>query len=586
MTLLPEGNCMSTRIQRYLSDSDWKLKENANTNISFSNMQNYISTSEFDSDFLEFIGPKLKDAHDRGIIHIHNLETGGYIPYCSGHNLKGLLSNGMETQTVSSGPPKRFDSAVDQVMNWLYLSQMEFAGAQAFSDFDTLLAPFIKYKKLDYDSVQQAIQKLVFNLNYTMRAASQTPFTNLTLNYGVPKHLENIDAIVGGKPMDFSYGECLDEIEMIDRAFNEIMSKGDSKGKPFTFPILTINLTKRIKWDTDIAYQMAKVAGEWGSYYWYNYIGSGFNEDMIRAMCCRFNVDLSQINGPGGLWNTGEGTGSLGVCTINMSRLGFDSRHMDEFGFFRLLDERLQMSLDIVLMRKQRILANISKMMPFNNMNGTTLKNYFITIGVIGLNEMCMNYLGTDLIANQSFAKKVLQYIREWTRQKQIETGNLINFEMIPGEGSSYSLALKDKKQYPEIYTQGTDVAPYYTSLLIPSSYDIDLFSKLKVEEQLLPDFSGGTIFRPFLDDKQPEPESVIALIKSISKTKVPYFDITVTFSDCLKEHKRLRGAKAVCPNCGSPTEQYTRIVGYYRPVSRWNTGKVQEFKERQYITI
>jgi ribonucleoside-triphosphate reductase len=573
-------------IQKYLSNSSWRKRENANTNESFSNMQNFISSNILANDFLSSLPFKHRKAHQEALIHIHNLESGGYVPYCCGHNLKTLIMAGMKTMTINSRPAKHLDSLTDQIMNWLFCSQQEFAGAQSFSDFDTLVAPFVRKEKLSFSRVKQQMQKLVYNLNMTMRSASQTPFTNLSLNYGTPRFLKDEDAIVGGESSGFKYSDCLDEIYMVDRALNEVMLEKDPNGVPFTFPILTINLSKRFDWKSEEARLMAVNASDVGSYYWMNYIGSGISEDTIRSMCCRLNIDMSQLSGPSGLWNTGEGTGSLGVVTINFPRLGFDSKGKDEKVLFEKLEDRLEMALYILNIRKERIKKYFKMMMPFNMLNGWSMRTYYITIGVIGLNEMCLNYLGTDITKNIDFVVKVLEFLREWSKKKQEETKQLINVEMIPGEGASYRLAYVDRKLHQDIVTLGTNRAPYYSALLIPPSLGLDILDRLPMEEKVLPLFTGGTIFRVFLGEKRPEPEVVLDLLKKISNSRIPYFDLTSTYSVCKKEGKTFRGVKEVCPECKSPTEIFSRVVGYYRPVSKFNIGKVEEFKDRKYSNL
>jgi ribonucleoside-triphosphate reductase len=331
---------------------------------------------------------------------------------------------------------------------------------------------------------------------------------------------------------------------------------------------------------------MAENSGDVGSYYWMNYLGSGINEDTIRSMCCRLNIDMSQLSGPSGLWNTGEGTGSLGVITINFPRLGFDCKGKDEKVFFEKLEERLETALYILNFRKNRISKYLDRMMPFNILNGWSMRTYYLTIGVIGLNELCENYLGSDITKNIDFVVRVLEYLRDWSKKKQLETKQFINIEMIPGEGSSYRLAYVDRKLHPDIFTLGTKRAPYYSALLIPPYFGLDIFERLELEEKVLPLFTGGTIFRVFLGEKKPEPDTVLDLIKKISSSKIPYFDLTSTYSICKKESKTFRGIKYNCPDCNFPTEVFSRVVGYYRPLSKFNIGKVQEFKDRKYVSI
>ena len=574
-------------IRRYLSDKDWRKKENANVNESFSNLQSFIASKILANDFLRAVGRKARYAHAHARIHIHNLESGGYIAYCSGHNLRVLLLNGMKTPTVYSAPAKHLSSAVDQMMNWIYMSQLEFAGAQAFNDVDTLLAPYIRHDRLSYREVKQIMQKLVYNLNYTMRSSGQSPFSNFSLNFGVPKYLENEPVVIGGRVVDNgTYGDYVDEALMIDRAITEIMTEGDPNSKPFTFPILTVNLTKRFPWESEEAVLMARNAAIRGSFYWMNYIGSGIDEDTVRAMCCRLNLNLKELSGPRGLWNTGEGTGSLGVVTINFPRLAYETRGKDESVFFERLEELMDLALYILNFRKQRIRKYMKRLMPFNMMNGWTMRTYFLTIGVIGLNEMCLNMFDGPIMEHLDFVVKVLEHMRQYAVRKQREMKQLINIEMVPGEGSSYRLALIDRKECPGIQTMGTRKAPYYSTLLIPPAYNVPLYERVEMEEKVLPLFTGGTIFRVFLGEQEPEATSLLRFIERMAQTKIPYFDVTCTYSVCLSEGTIYRGVHYKCPVCNGETEVYSRIVGYYRPVKKWNVGKKQEFRDRKYYKL
>jgi len=317
-----------------------------------------------------------------------------------------------------------------------------------------------------------------------------------------------------------------------------------------------------------------------------NYIGTGIPEDTIRAMCCRLTLDLSELSGPRGLWNTADGTGSLGVVTINFPRLAYQSRHRDESYFFEQLTDRMDLALDILLIRKKRIQKYMKRLMPFNTMNGWTMRTYYLTIGVIGLNEMCLNMFGTPIMNNVDFVVKVLNYMRKYVVEKQKELNQLINIEMIPGEGSSYRLAYIDRKECKDIVTLGTKNAPYYTALLIPPKYQVPLPEKVEIGEKILPLFTGGTIFRVFLGEQTPEPMSLLNFIKKLSNTKIPYYDITTTYSVCTKEGIVLNGVYYKCPYCNAETEIYSRVVGYYRPVKHWNVGKRQEFKDRKYYSL
>jgi len=477
---------------------------------------------------------------------------------------------------------------MDHIMNWLYCSQMEFAGAQSFSDFDTLIAPFIKVEKLDYNEVKQQLQKLIFNLNFTMRSSSQTPFTNLTLNIGTPKFLKDEYAIIGGEESSLTYGDCLDEIEMVDKALVEIMNERDIEGRPFSFPVLTINLNGRFQWDSELAQIIADNCKTLGSFYFMNYAGSGISEDTLRSMCCRLNLRIDQLAGPKGMWNMGDGTGSMAVVTINLPRLARDMKGKDEARLFEELNRRMELALSIVKFRKDRILKYMKLMMPFNMANGWSMKNYFMTIGLLGFNEFTMNYLGKDILETDSvmFMEKTLNHIKDWSINRQHEMKELINIEMVPGEGSCYRLAKKDKQVYDDIYTLGTKDAPYYSTLMVPPKFNTDLMDRLMLEEKLLPLFSGGTIFRTLLGEKEPSNNAILDYIRMIGSSKIPYFDITTTYSICKNDGSYFRGTVKSCPTCNSKLSTYSRVVGYYRETRKWNVGKKEEFRDRKYINI
>jgi len=573
-------------IRTYLSNKDWRLSENANWNDSFSKMQYYIASKVLANDFLKAIGRKARYAHNHAFIHIHNLESGGYIPYCSGHNLRKLLLDGMKTPTVISLPPKHLSSAVDLMANWILMSQLEFAGAQAFNDVDTLLAPYVRYDRLSYKEVKQCIQKFIYNVNFTSRQSGQSPFSNVSLNCGIPSYLENEPVVIGKEDTGTVYADYIEEIEMIDRAFIELMTEGDPLNRPFTFPLLTVNLTDKFDWDSEIAKGIAHNCSTRGSFYFMNYIGTGIPVDSIRAMCCRLTLDLSQLSGPRGLWNTGDGTGSLGVVTINFPRLGYETRNKDEDYFFDTLLERMDLALYILNLRKQRILKYMNRLMPFSLANGWTMRTYYLTIGVIGLNEMCLNMFDSPIMENVDFVVKVLKFMRKYAVEKQKEMEQLINIEMIPGEGSSYRLAYIDRKECKDIKYLGTKRAPYYSALLIPPLYGLSLPEQVEISEKILPLFTGGTIFRIFLGEQTPETMSLLNLIRKMSQHNIPYYDVTTTYSVCIKESRVFTGVHYKCPECGSECEIYSRVVGYYRPVKRWNIGKQQEFKDRRYINV
>lgn len=877
-------------IDQYLNNNNWRIKENSNTSYSFSGLKFYIDGHILADYALDNLPENIRNAHKKGDFHIHNLESGNLIRYCSGNSLQSLLMKGLWTPAVISKPAKHFNTAVDHVMNYLYMMQMEVAGAVAFNDVDTLLAPFIRADKLMYKEVKQNIQRLIFNLNFTLRSASQcideeteiltdngwkgidsitnddkvltinintknleycdidrivkydvnedlinlynkridqlvtkkhkvlvfrywtndiefreaekvfsydsswliplnanfdypdfnisdndlklhawilseghirpdnrititqsivnqpyieeiksllnsmnipfkiyyrknsgfsnnpnaqiyiklrdfptaskefhkwfhklsrrqcklfldeyrkgdgaktrfrlytnnkyhkdilielafkagyntssrlrsngvydisiirdfkdrtwnvrkklvpytgrvwcvtsknqtmiikrnnkvcitgnTPFTNFSFNFLAPKYLKDTSAIVGGKTDNPIYGDYQKEIDMFNTAFAEVLMDRDGSTRPFTFPIPTINLTKGIDFNSEAFRMMLIEDMALGSYYFMNYIGSGISEETVRAMCCRLNIDLSELSAAGGLWNMGDSTGSLGVVTLNLPRIGFLSKSDAEI--LEKIDYLMDLAKDELLLKEEtlRKCYNIG-ITPFSKFYDLNLDHYFRTIGVLGLNELCLNYTGKGLLHNAEFGQKIIQHMRNHTKKLQKETGKLFNLEMTPAEGSSYRLARKDREMYNDnIKTLGTAEAPYYTSLLIPPSEELDVFERLKIEQNILPLFSGGTVFRVFVGDDCDDVGPISSLIQKISNSKVPYFDVTRTFSICAIENKMFNGSIEVCPDCGKPTEVYSRVVGYYRAVNRWNIGKQQEFKDRKYVSI
>lgn len=574
-------------IANYLNnDKLFRKTENANWNESISGLKSYIVNKYLANYALACLPKNIAKAHSKGDIHIHNLDGGMLQGYCHGGSLKSILLKGINTPSVNSSPAKHFNSVLDHIMNYLFMSQLEWSGAQSVSDFDTLLAPFIKYDRLSYKEVKQDIQRFIYNLNFALREAFQCPFTNISLNFGVPKSLEEQNVVVGGKQQKETYSDFYNETLMINKAIAEVLMEKDANGNPFTFPIPTINITKKVDLDSEIFKLILAEVSYLGSYYFMNYVGSGIDEDTIRSMCCRLNLDLRQLSkGRGvGLWNMSEGTGSVGVVTINLSRLGYlfndEDKMLDRLGYLMDLAKK-----QLLIKRKNVEQIYNSNKLPIAKYYGLNLDNYFLTIGLLGINEMCVNFTGKPLSETPKFAKKILMYMRKCVMQMQRDTHIPFNLEMTPAEGSSYRLALIDRKTYPKIFTQGTIRTPYYTSLLVPPNENLDLLSRLKIEEQLLPLFTGGTIFRVYIQE-EPDLDSLNTLIKKLTSTKIPYFDVTCTFSVCNRDGKYLRGIHEKCPECGSTTDVFSRVVGYYRPVRRWNVGKQQEFKERKYIKI
>jgi len=577
---------MNRTILEYLDKKSWRINENANVSYSYSGLLAYTANRMLANYSLSHMPVEAAKAHIRGDLHIHNLEGGQLIPYCHGGDLLKLLLKGINAGNIGAKPAKHLSAAVDHIVNYFFMSQLEFSGAQSFSDFDTLLAPFVHYDGLNYEEVKQNIQRLIFNLNFACRQAYQTPFTNLTFNLLCPKSLQGTPVVVGGETKEDKYEDFNDESLMINKAFCEVIMGRDAAGNPFTFPIPTINITKQFPWNDEVVDYIFAEVSVMGSYYFMNYVGSGIDENSIRAMCCRLNIDLSQLSSPRGLWNMTGGTGSIGVVSINMARLGYLSKNDDQL--YERLDRLMEIGKEQLEHKRKTIKASYeNSLLPFTKFYGLELGNYFSTIGVIGLNEMCINYLHQPIYEATSFVEKILGRMRDVTRQFQEKTGHLYNLEMTPGEGSSYRLAYKDRKKYKKICTMGTKKRPYYTTLLIPPKYDINVFDRLKIEEKILPIFTGGTVFRMFIGDHSVNFRTLINLSKKIvCDSRIPYFDITCTFSICQEEGTYLPGHHAKCPNCNGDTEVYSRVVGYYRPKSRWNIGKQQEFDDRKYIIV
>ncbi len=572
-------------IKSYIHQEDWKVRENSNEDYSFSGLLLYAAGKVIGNYALsEIYTPEIKEAHVNGYFHIHDLSN-AVIGYCAGWSLKKLLTMGFGgvPNKVDCRPAKHLNTVIHQMVNYIGCLQMEFAGAQAFSSVDTLLAPFVKKDNLSYKEAKQCIQQLVFSLNIPSRWGSQYPFSNLTFDWVVPEDMKKEKAIVGGKKQDFTYADCQKEMDMINKAFLEVMLEGDAKGRIFTFPIPTYNLTKDFNWDSDNARILFDVTAKYGLPYFQNYMGSNLDPRSIRAMCCRLNLDQNQlIQRPGGMWGPGDATGSVGVVTINMNRLGYEAKTKDEFleklaYYMTLAKESLEIKREMV----ERNLKN--GLMPFTKIYLGTFKNHFSTIGLCGMNECCLNFLGTDISTEEGtgFAIDTLKFMRDKLVEFQQETGNLYNLEATPAESTSYRLARLDKKHHPEIITAGKE-EPYLTnSSQLPVDKTEDMIEAIEHQNRIQPLYTGGTMFHTFIGEKISSGEACKKLVRKIAQnTRLPYFSMTPTFSIC-PEHGYLKGEVYNCPDCGLETEVYSRIVGYYRPIKQWNKGKKEEFKER-----
>lgn len=571
-------------VDEYLNKDDWRVNENSNMGHSFQGMILHLAGAVQAKYTLEKYTEEIKLAHTNGAFHIHDLSF-GLAGYCSGWSLRDLLLEGFNLQgRCCSAPANHFDSACGQMVNFLGTLQNEWSGAQAFNNVDTYLAPFIRKDGLSYEQVKQQMQKFLFNLNTTSRWGGQSPFTNLTFDMVVPKHMQEEPAIIGGKYADSKYGDYQVEMDMINKAFLEVMLAGDMDGRIFSFPIPTYNVTKDFDWDSENADLLMKLTAKYGVPYFQNFINSDLNPEDVRSMCCRLQMDIREIRKKtGGLFGAGDLTGSVGVVTLNLAQLGYRAKSKREF--LELLVHYAELAKDSLEMKRKWVTEGLENgMFPFSARylrNG--LKAHFSTIGLLGGHEACLNLLGTGIESYEGskFMQLVLDTLAELTRDFQEETGNLYNLEATPAEGTSYRLARIDVAQFPDIQTSG-ESEPYYTnSTLLPVGHTTDVFEALEHQNDLQPRYTGGTVFHSFLGEAVAEPASVKNyLLKAMTLTKIPYISVTPTFSIC-KEHGYIVGQHHECPTCGKDAEVYTRIVGYYRPVSRWNKGKKEEFKDR-----
>lgn len=576
---------VANTIDNYLDKADWRVNENANMSHSFQGLMLHLSGTIQARYALEKYPSEIREAHNHGYFHIHDLSF-GLAGYCAGWSLRDLLLEGFNLEGRSSaGPAKHFDSVMGQMVNFLGTLQNEWAGAQAFNNVDTYLAPFVRNDGLSYKQVRQAMQKFVFNLNTTSRWGGQSPFTNVTFDLVPPKHIATEGAIIGGKITDTPYGDFVEEMEMINRAFLEVMLEGDYHSRIFSFPIPTYNITKDFPWETEIGELLLKLTSKYGAPYFQNFINSDLNPEDVRSMCCRLQMDLRELrNKVGGLFGAGDLTGSIGVVTLNLPKLAYLSQGEEDF--LDHVAEYACMARDALEFKRKLINDNLERgMFPWSQRylkNG--FKGHFSTIGLVGGHEACLNLLnkGIETEAGTRLMQRVLHHLRELTSNFQEETGHLYNLEATPAEGTSYRLAKIDKGLYSQIQASGNGT-PYYTnSTALPVGLTEDVLFALEHQDKLMPLYTGGSVFHTFLGEAVADPKALKNfIVKAFSMTKLPYLSITPTFSVC-KEHGYICGEKFECPECGAATEVYTRIVGYYRPISLWNKGKQAEYTERQ----
>jgi anaerobic ribonucleoside-triphosphate reductase len=590
-------------IDQYLDKLDWQVNENSNMAFSLQGLNNYLSSEISKLYWLNKIyPPEVRNAHSKGDFHIHDLNI--ISVYCVGWDLYDLLLQGFKGATgkVESKPAKHFRTALGQIVNFFYTLQGEAAGAQAFSNFDTLLAPFIRYDNLDYLQVKQALQEFIFNINVPTRVGFQTPFTNVTLDLKVPAHYADQGVVIGGKIRNAVYGEFHPEMDLFNRAFVEVMAEGDAKGRVFTFPIPTYNITKDFNWDNPDLANLWEMTAKYGVPYFSNFINSDMDPGDARSMCCRLRIDNRElVKRGGGLFGSNPLTGSIGVVTINMPRLGYLSKDGDEF------IERLGRLIDIAstsLEIKRKMLESFtdSNLYPYTKYYlsamkeryGEYWKNHFSTIGILGMNEACVNLFGKDIGTPEGrvFALRVADSIRKHLVDLQQKTGNNYNFEATPAEGTSYRMARIDKKTYPDIICANEEAfqaghEPYYTnSSQLPVNYTDDIFEALELQDEIQTKYTGGTVLHIYAGERVEHPEVIKHLVQKICfGYKLPYFTFSPTFSVC-PGHGYISGNRAQCPECGSSTEVYSRVVGYLRPIAQWNDGKKEEFLQRRSFRI
>ncbi len=587
-------------VDQYLEVEDWRVKENSNMSYSLQGLNNYLSSTVIAKYWISRIYPsKIAEAHFSGDLHIHDLGVLG--PYCVGWDLSDLLLSGFGgvAGKIESKPAKHFRTALGQVVNFFYTLQGEAAGAQAFSNFDTYLAPFIRYDHLTQRDVEQALQEFFFNMNVPTRVGFQTPFTNLTLDLTVPDFMKNEAIIYNGKVTQDTYGDMTKEMDMFNMAFAKGMEQGDAKGRVFTFPIPTYNVTKDFDWESPVSQAIFEVTAKYGVPYFSNFVNSDMKPEDVRSMCCRLRIDNRELRKRGGgFFGANPLTGSIGVVTLNIPRIGYLSKDEDEF-FQRLetLMETAKSSLEI----KRKVLEAFTEngLYPYSKRylrlvkegHSKFWKNHFSTIGIVGINEAIVNLLGVNISSKdgKAFAVKTLEFMRKRLGDFQEETGSIYNLEATPAEGTAYRLARIDQKRYRDIIfaNQRNVVAnhaePFYTnSSQLPVDFNGDLFEALEHQESLQSLYTGGTVFHIFLGERLHSWKSAAELIKKVAwNSKLPYFTLTPTFSIC-PNHGYTAGEHKQCPVCGSNSEVYSRVVGYLRPVDQWNDGKQAEFTMRK----
>ena len=592
-------------IDDYINNNDWRIKESANSTYSLQGMNQHVSTIISSQYWLNKIYSKeIGDAHTQGKFHIHDL---GFVSvYCVGWDLYELIVTGFKgvPGKVESKPANHFRTLLGQIVNFFYTMQGEAAGAQAFSNFDTYLAPFIRHDNLTYKEVKQALQEFMFNMNIPTRVGFQTPFTNITLDLEVPNNMKDTAIVIGGKIQDSTYGDFQHEMDIFNKAFAEVMTEGDSNGRIFSFPIPTYNITKDFDWDNEYRQPIWEMTAKYGIPYFSNFVNSDMSPDDVRSMCCRLRIDTSELKSRGGgLFGANPLTGSIGVVTLNMPRIAYEARSEEEL--FQRISKLMQMAKESLEI-KRKIIEQLTEngLYPYSKFylrhlkvkNGAYWDNHFSTIGLVGMNELLLNFFRYDIRTKEGNkqAQNIMTFMRQKLHEFQEETGHIYNLEATPAEGTTYRLAKIDKAEFPDIIVanekqvQENNAAPYYTnSSQLPVGYTDDIFEALELQDDLQTKYTGGTVFHTFVGEDQIPPESVKALAKTIcTNFKLPYFSLSPTFSIC-PEHGYIYGEHHQCPKCAEQgkennCEVYSRIVGYLRPVEQWNNGKRAEFDDRK----
>ena len=580
-------------VDQYVKSIDWRVKENSTVTYSVGGLilsnsgaitANYWLSEVYDDEIAK--------AHKNADIHIHDLSmlTG----YCAGWSLKQLIEEGLGGVggKITSAPAKHLATLCNQMVNFLGIMQNEWAGAQAFSSFDTYLAPFVKVDNLSYDAVKKCIESFIYGVNTPSRWGTQSPFTNITLDWTVPHDLEDEYAIVGGKRMDFKYGDCKKEMDMVNKAFIEVMIEGDANGRGFQYPIPTYSITRDFDWsETENNKLLFEMTSKYGTPYFSNYVNSDMEPSDVRSMCCRLRLDLRELRKKsGGFFGSGESTGSVGVVTINMPRIAYLAEN--EADFYKRLDRMLDIAARSLKIKRTVITKLLEEgLYPYTKRYLGTFNNHFSTIGLVGMNEAGLNakWLRKDMTTTetQEFTKQVLNHMRERLSDYQEMYGDLYNLEATPAESTSFRLAKHDRKYYPDIICASDGETPYYTnSSHLPVSYTDDIFTALDIQDELQTLYTSGTVFHAFLGEKLPDWKSAADLIRKIAENyRLPYYTLSPTYSVC-PDHGYIAGEQYTCPKCGRETEVYSRITGYYRPVKNWNDGKAQEYKERKTYDI